>query len=365
MSVTVGASKKMLDLRRLITQTNPNVLVSALRWLLRVCSLPYRAATFLRNAAYDFGILKTNRLGIPVVSIGNLSVGGTGKTPAVAWLARYLCDRNLRIAVVSRGYGQLDSGQNDEALELELRLPDVPHIQNIDRVAAARLAEQDLGVQMILLDDGFQHRRLARDLDVVLIDASDPPAAHWMLPGGLLREPFSSLARAQIIVLTRVDQATAANIDRLRRRIAIAAPRATLVTAKHSPGKLRSHADLAQSTDLLRSERVLAFCGIGNPDSFFAMLKSLSAHVVAERRWPDHHAYTATDVADLAAWTRQFPDTPWLICTMKDWVKLRWASIGQAKLGAVEIEFEIISGRDDIEHRLQPLIDKAVASIER
>lgn len=357
----------MIDLRRMLTETRPNSTVAIVRWLLRLCSLPYRAAMAVRNAAFRLGILKVHRVGIPVISVGNLSVGGTGKTPAVAWLARHLSDHNLRVAIISRGYGQLADGRNDEALELQLRLSDVPHIQNIDRVAATRSAEKDLGAQVAVLDDGFQHRRLARDLDIVLIDATDPPDAHWVLPGGLLREPFTSLSRADIVILTRVDQATLANVARIQRRVVNAAPRATLATARHKPRNLRIHPGDAAPLDSLRGKNILAFCGIGNPEKFFDSLINLNMQVVATRCWPDHHHYSADDIQELAAWTRQFPDTSHLVCTMKDWVKLRMRNIGDAQLAAVEIELEILSGREEIETKLQPLIgqsvEKAVASI--
>ncbi len=157
----------------------------------------------IRNLAYDWGLLRSYRSPLPVISVGNLSVGGTGKSPCVAWIARWLRAHDIRVAILSRGYGQLDSGQNDEALELELQLPDVPHLQHWDRSASAVLAHEELEMQALLLDDGFQHRRMARDLDIVMIDATDPPSALHVLPGGLLREPLSALRRADVVLLSR------------------------------------------------------------------------------------------------------------------------------------------------------------------
>lgn len=316
----------------------------ATRWLLRLLSLPYAAATALRNWAYDRDLLTVHRLDIPVVCIGNLTVGGTGKTPMVAWLARWLRERGLRVAIVSRGYGQLDSGQNDEALELELRLPDVPHLQNPDRAAAGLLAQDELEMEVLVLDDGFQHRRLARDLDIVLIDATDPPAAQWLLPGGLMRESWRGLRRAGVVVLSRARQAAPADLARLERRVARYAPRALCVRSWHEPRSLRGASTTFTSLAQLRGHRVLAFCGIGAPRPFFRMLEANGVELAGERTWPDHHAYAAEDVADLNAWAAEHPEASAVLCTMKDWVKLRMPRLGPLPLLALEIEVEFEAG---------------------
>ena len=135
------------------------------------------------------------RVEVPVISVGNLTLGGTGKSPFVAWIARFLREQGIRVTIVSRGYGVSAGSRNDEALELEQRLPDVPHVQNRDRVAAARVAIDELDCQAIVLDDGFQHRRLARDLDIVLLDACEPFGWDHLVPRGYLREPPANLAR--------------------------------------------------------------------------------------------------------------------------------------------------------------------------
>ena len=131
---------------------------------------------------------------MPVISVGNITTGGTGKTPMVAWLARWFRNQDVRVALVSRGYRAEAEGQNDEARELATLLPDVPHLQNPDRVAAARIAIDELETQLIILDDGFQHRRIHRDLEIVLIDALQPFGFGHVLPRGLLREPLRGLA---------------------------------------------------------------------------------------------------------------------------------------------------------------------------
>ncbi len=178
------------------------------RLALRAASLPYGLAVRLRNAAYRLGWLSSRRVGVPVVSVGNLTAGGTGKTPCVAYVARYYRRLDRCVAILSRGYGGA-GGRNDEALVLEEELPDVPHLQGADRVALAATAIEELESEVLVLDDGFQHRRLARDLDLVLVDATEPWGHGYLLPRGLLREPASALRRAGVVLLTRCDQVPA------------------------------------------------------------------------------------------------------------------------------------------------------------
>ncbi len=173
---------------------------------LSAASVPYGLTVRLRNLLYDLGWLRARRAPVPVVSVGNLSVGGTGKTPFVEHVAGFYRRRDVRVAVLSRGYGA-EHGPNDEALVLEENLPDVPHLQGADRAALARSAIEELESELLVLDDGFQHRRLCRDLDVVLIDATAPWGHGRLLPRGLLREPKTGLRRAHLVALTRCDQA--------------------------------------------------------------------------------------------------------------------------------------------------------------
>ncbi len=346
----------LIDLRQLVTTRTPTPLQRMKRLGLRCLSWPYRVAVAARNFSFERGFQRPYRSPLPVISVGNLSVGGTGKSPAVAWIARWLRQREVRVAILSRGYGQLDSGQNDEALELELQFPDVPHLQHWDRVASARLAEEELDMQVLLLDDGFQHRRIARDLELVLLDASEPPHARRLLPGGLLREPLSALRRASLIMLTRSDQSAARELDELSQLITRIAPQARLLLARHRPCALLTYPTERQTLDQLRGRQVLAFCAIGNPDSFFATLEGLGANVQARRTWPDHHAYSADDVESLADWGNRFPTAELLICTVKDWVKLQSRKIGTLPLAALTIELEVTSGLSEFETALEGIV---------
>src|SRR5262245_21936169 len=182
---------------------------------LRVASWPYGLGVRTRNALFDRGWKTVHRAAVPVVSVGNLTLGGTGKTPCVEYVARFYRELGQQVAILSRGYGA-EAGRNDEAMLLEENLPDVPHLQDRDRVAVAERAVEELESEILVLDDGFQHRRLRRDLDIVLIDATRPPTRDHLFPRGTLRESASGLKRAGAILLTRCDQVPASDVEATR-----------------------------------------------------------------------------------------------------------------------------------------------------
>src|SRR5262249_34901289 len=155
--------------REVVSGQRRGAAASILRGILRLVEAPYSSAVAWRNRQYDLGRKAVERVGVPVISVGNLSLGGTGKTPLIEWLARWFRERGVRVAIVSRGYGTKAGSRNDEALELAEKLPDVPHVQNPDRVAASHAAIAEHNCQLILLDDAFQHRRIHRKLDIVLL----------------------------------------------------------------------------------------------------------------------------------------------------------------------------------------------------
>ena len=202
---------------------------------LGLAETPYSLGVRWRNHRYDVGKAGVVRVEVPVISVGNLTLGGTGKTPMVEWLARWFRSHDVRVAIVSRGYGAVDGGQNDEARELEEKLPDVPHLQDPNRAAAARVAIDELATQLIVLDDGFQHRRLGRDLDIVLIDAVEPFGYDRVFPRGMLREPLSGLRRADVIGLTRADVVNETRRREIRTRVQAIQPQATWVELAHQP----------------------------------------------------------------------------------------------------------------------------------
>lgn len=351
-----------MDFRELITTRTPNISVRCIRFALWPLSFVYGAGAAIKNLLYDWKLKSSFKSPLTVISVGNLSVGGTGKSPVVSWLASWIRERGARVAILSRGYGQLADGQNDEALELEIQHRDVPHIQHWDRVNSAKLAEEELEMQCLLLDDAFQHRRIARDLDIVLIDSTDQPSCRRLLPAGLLREPLASLSRADVVMLTRADQANPPEREQLKRQIAKRAPQALIIECEHHPRHTLAFPDERQPLATLRGKNVLAFCGIGNPDSFFQCLESLGATLIGQRTWPDHHAYDAGDMKSLALWTEEHPTADLLICTVKDWVKLRTRQIGNAKLVALAIELNILSGQTEFEALLA---EKLTSTLDR
>jgi tetraacyldisaccharide 4'-kinase len=320
---------------------------------LHAASLPYGLAVRLRNLAYDRGWLGVRRVSVPVVSVGNLTVGGTGKTPCVEYVARHYRGRDLRVAVLSRGYGA-DGGRNDEALVLEENLPDVPHLQGADRVRWAEAAIEELDSEVLVLDDGFQHRRLARDLDLVLLDATDPWGQGRLLPRGLLREPPSALRRAGVIVLTRCDQA--ADLDGLHRRVARLAPGIPVVETTHRPLDLIDSDDTAMSLESLHQRPVAAFGGIGNPEAFRRTLFDLGADLRAFRAFPDHHPYSRDDVEDLRRWAGGLPADGVVVTTQKDLVKVRLPRLGGRPLAALRVRLHVEAGQDVLHQHLDAIL---------
>jgi tetraacyldisaccharide 4'-kinase len=318
---------------------------------LTAASWPYGAAVRLRNFAYDRGWIRARRAAVPVVSVGNLTVGGAGKTPFVEHVAAHYRSRDVRVAVLSRGYGAA-AGPNDEALVLEENLPDVPHLQGADRVALAAAAAEELESEVLVLDDGFQHRRLARDLDIVLVDATDPWGGGRLLPRGLLREPPSGLRRAHLVALTRCDQATEGVKDRIRERVRRLAPGVPMFETAHRPVELVNADGGTDPAEELRGRPVFAFCGLGNPDAFRRTLLYCGAAVADFRTYPDHHAYTREDVERLRAWARGLSADGLLVTTQKDLVKIRLARLGDRPLRALRVRLHVEAGGEELARRL-------------
>jgi tetraacyldisaccharide 4'-kinase len=317
---------------------------------------PYAWAMRWRNARYDQGRARVYRVEVPVMSVGNLTLGGTGKTPMVAWLARWFRQHGVRVSIVSRGYGQRGQSANDEARQLAACLPDVPHLQNVDRVAGARTAIDAMQSQLILLDDGFQHRRLARDLDLVLIDATEPFGYEHIFPRGLLREPIDSLARAQIIALTRCNLVSESRRAELQREIIRWAPDAHVTQAGHRVDGLLTASGQRAPVTHLAGQPVLAVCGIGNPSAFRQTLAAIDVDVVDQWVLADHHPYDAATVARLIRWTETQGKATAVLCTHKDLVKLNIDRLGHLPLWAVTIDVQWYAGLDTLEFRLRELL---------
>ena len=326
---------------------------SLLRGMLAAAEPIYGWLVRRRNRRFDSGSLPSLRVAAPVISVGNLTVGGTGKTPLVCWLAEWFQTRGIPVTLISRGYGRSPGQPNDEALELAARLPNVPHLQSADRIAAAQQAISSEARQVLILDDAFQHRRIARDLDIVLLDALEPLGYERLLPRGLLREPVESLSRADVVGLSRADAVSAERRQEIRARVAAIAPAAPWVELAHRPAALIDRDGRRQPLGQWSGKQVLAFCGIGNPAGFAHSLRQAVLKVAAQREFPDHHRYQASDLAALDEWAKANPLAEAIVCTHKDLVKISRDEIGGLPLLALSVEIDILSGREELERRLQ------------
>lgn len=324
------------------------------RFGLRGLSVPYGLGTGWRNWLFEHGYKKTHAVAAAVVSVGNLTLGGTGKTPCVECIARFYRGQDRRVAVLSRGYGARE-GRNDEALVLERNLPDVPHLQGPDRVALARIAVEELNAEVLVLDDGFQHRRLRRDLDIVLIDATVPWGFGHLFPRGLLREPATGLRRAGLVLLTRCDLVNEPALERLRRRMGRLAPGIPVVETTHRPvGWVAANKTVLSPNGL--GNECAGFCGIGNPEAFRRAVCGLGLNVLDWRVYPDHHAYTRRDIDSLRAWSARLPPGTKIVTTQKDLVKIQLDRLGDNELWALHIQLEVIRGQDVLEEKLQQIV---------
>ena len=313
----------------------------------------YGLAMKVRNGLYDRGIFRTHSLGARTISIGNLTTGGTGKTPLVALISEMLVEGGETVCILTRGYGRRNAGERvlvsdgstvladaatggDEPVELAIRLGGkAVIIADADRFAAGRWAKEKFGVTAFVLDDGFQHRRVKRDLDVVCIDATDPCGGGRVLPAGRLRESFDGLKRADAIVITRtelVDDVSAIE-DRLRgtndsARIFRASTRiARLVALEEFHATAHMMQSVVSGGGRMRelvNAKFGAFCAVGNPGAFFRTLEANSGDnngLVFTKAFSDHHSYTQADLEEIGQLAKE-RGAEILVTTAKDAVKL-------------------------------------------
>jgi tetraacyldisaccharide 4'-kinase len=290
-----------------------------LRGILAALSYVYAAGLWLFFLPYRLGIRKRTRLSRPVISIGNLTVGGTGKTPMTQLVCEFLRARGLRPCVLSRGYrGENELGvavvstetkveldpkaAGDEAYLLAKMLPSVPVVVGKDRRKSGALAIERFQPDVLVLDDGMQYYWLHRDLEIVLLDALRPFDNGYAFPRGLLREPPSHLRRANAIVITNVDKAGPAQLEMARQKVSQLAPSVPLYTARYAPVTLRAlDRSAEQRPDWLRERKVASFCALGNPAAFEEQLRQAGAEVVHSVRMDDHDAPTMGDLNALIA----------------------------------------------------------------
>jgi tetraacyldisaccharide 4'-kinase len=326
--------------------------------VLSLLSQLYRVVTGLRRGLYRYRILKSKKLSCAVVSIGNLTLGGTGKTPMVIALAGLLAAKEKHPAVVSRGYGRQDESKTlvvsdgksalldariggDEPVLVGSRLPNVPVVVGGNRYDAAQTAIERFQPDTIILDDGYQHLQLRRDVDIVLVDAMDPFGSGKLFPAGILREPVTALERAHAVVITKADASPARETLRERIRKNTTAPVFTSIQRPVDLIDIRTGE--VKPLTALRAARVLAFSGIARPSSFLSGLESQGAIIAAQCTYPDHHEFTP---GDLAAIYKSAADerVSLIVTTEKDAVRLR--RFRPEGIWAVRIELSVIENAE-------------------
>ncbi|MFQ5806102.1 MAG: tetraacyldisaccharide 4'-kinase [Phycisphaerae bacterium] len=295
--------------------------LSAYHRLLVPLSWLYGLGIRLRNARYDRSPHASRHVALPVISIGNITAGGTGKTPIVMETARRLQELGRRPAILTRGYGAAGRERSDEVMEFSEVLPNVPVVVNPDRVAAAETAGSELEVDCVVLDDGFQHRRLERDLDVVVIDALAPWGGGWVLPAGRLREPLEGLARADLFVISRSNQVASPAVRQIEAHLSERAPHAAVLSATVEPETVVYLDGRSENVEALAYHCVLPVCGIGNPATFLRIVEQLAGRVCAPLTFRDHQRYNRRHVRKVAATARR-RGADLVVTTRKDWVKL-------------------------------------------
>lgn len=319
--------------RRLISGQSTGLNAGLLRFLLGVAAMGYSLVVRLRNFLYSKGWLKVHRVDAAVMCIGNLTTGGTGKTPLVVWAYKKIISNfksqisDSQCAILTRGYkAAKDSGlktrdYSDEIAMLAESCPGASIVVNPDRVAGAIEAMNAFGAKVLVMDDGFQHRRLARNLDIVTIDATRPFGYGKMLPAGLLREPVTSLNRADAVVITRCDQVDMDNLDEIEKKLRSIRSDITVARAIHAPVYASSADQDNIGIEQLKDKKVFAFCGIGNPEAFLGTIRDLECKLVGSKIFDDHHHYTKECLADITGLAGHL-DADLILTTQKDWTKL-------------------------------------------
>ncbi len=356
------------DFRKLISGQKASFGTALLRLVLGFAAAGYSIAVQARNFLYSAGWLKAHRADAAVISIGNITVGGTGKTPLVIWLCKEIISdskfqiSNSQCAILTRGYksrAQETEDYRDEPAILTESCPEVKVIVNPDRVAGAGEAISKFGANTLIMDDGFQHRRLVRDLDIITIDATRPFGYGKMLPAGLLREPIASLKRADAVVITRCDQVTETELSEIEKKLsAIINPNIIIARSIHSPTYVQSADNQEISLEQLKDKKIFAFCGIGNPDAFLNTIKTTGSELVGSKVYNDHHHYTddcLTDIYEQAGVLK----ADLILTTQKDWTKIKRLALVKKDipLAYIGIEIKFLAGED----KLRGMIEKTLA----
>lgn len=324
-------------------------LPAALRFLGPPISAVYAMAMARRNRAFDAGrgVVEIDR---PVISVGNLTLGGTGKTPLVKKIVRELLHAGRAPAIAMRGYAAV-RGMSDEAAEYAEALEGVPIVAQANRLEgllALFATPEGQRIDTVVLDDGFQHRRIARQLDIVLIDASKEPLRDRVFPAGTLREPLESIARADAVVVTHAERVSAGDLGTLVRQLSAIAGGIPIAITRHAWSSLRVFeragdgiAERQEPVSWLRGKAVVAACGIGNPGAFLASARSATGARVEEFIRRDHDPFTGSTIAALLNAVQRVSAAA-VVVTAKDWAKLRHVKPDAWPCAVVVPELELV-----------------------
>lgn len=359
--------EKRRSYNRVLDEDNPGLGLNLLWGSLTLISMIYGLAVRWRPGLYQWGVLRSFRPKVRTISVGNVTLGGSGKTPVVKYLAGWLRDKGWRVVVLSRGYRRRGKGVEvvsdgkqvlvnwcwvgDEPFLLATNLPGVPVVVGADRWAAAKLATHLFAPQVFILDDGFQHLRLKRDLDIVVIDSIDPFGNGRLFPRGNLREPVESLRRAHLFWLTRVDQAR--NLNGLREKLKMINPQAKVVESIHMPYSLREiNGQIDLTPEALAGRKIVALSGIARPDSFEDTLLRLGASVMEAIRFPDHHRYSTKDLIEVFNLAKGL-GAEMLVTTEKDFVRLPREGVNfELPTYYLKVEVEVLRGLEVLQELL-------------
>ncbi len=334
--------------------------------LLLPFSFMYGAGVGLRNWLFERNVLRSAKVSAPVISVGNVSAGGVGKTPIVEFIARELQAKKRKVAVVSRGYGRKTRGyvvvsngrqrcaeagdSGDEPAQLAEKLDGVVVAVHEQRVRGAQYVIRDFGVDVIVLDDGFQHRYLQRDLDIVIVSAEEVMGPRFLLPVGRQREGFAALGRAHVIGVSRCKDAR--QFESLKENVRRFADKPMFGFRIKAKGIVSATSTIGKNTDMDVKTAVI-FSGIGNPGSFEETVKSLGWSIRKQFVFTDHHWYKKSELKTIEQ-SKLDNHASMILTTEKDVARLKSNEIGKAflnspEVGYVEIEAEIIAGQDVIQ----------------
>ncbi len=346
------------DFRKIISGRSSNITAQVLRIFLIVISQVYLIIIVLRNYLYSKEWLKIKKADAIVISVGNITTGGTGKTPLVVWLCKNLQQEKIPCAILTRGYKTQTKGRGtrddrretkiDEPAILSEMCPQAKVIINPDRVAGAKEAVNRFGARLLIMDDGFQHRRLARDIDIVTIDATQPFGYGRLFPAGLLREPVNSIKRADAVVITRSNQASDCELKKIEAKVQKIKPDMIIARAVHSPVVARTTDGKEISIEQLKDKKIFAFCGIGNPDAFINTIGELGAKTVGSKIYDDHYHYADKDIAGICREAATLK-ADLILTTQKDFSRLSIEKLRpDIPFAYLAIELKIVSGEDAI-----------------